>query len=131
MIEDELKKAWAIDKSIDILEEEIQRLSARAMNPSSGDNKMENNTVGYLALLAKLEQDKDKLYQQLIYLDECVNLVKNPLHREILRARYICGLSRKEVAEKFNYTEVWVAKITQSAIAEINTRLNCIQKYTQ
>ena len=130
MIEEELKKAWAIDKSLEILDEEIQRLSARAMNPSSGDNKMEDNTVGYLALLAKLEQDKDELYQRLVYLDECVNLVKDPLKREVLRARYICGLSRKEVARKFCYTEVWVAKITQSALAEINERLKSIPKYT-
>ena len=124
MIENELKKAWAMEQSLDILDEQMERLAARAKHPTVGDNAMERNTVGYMTLIAKLCKDKDELYQKLAYIDECINLVKDPVKREILRARYVCKLSRKATAKKFHYTEVRISQLTNEALEELNKRLH-------
>ena len=113
-LEQKIQRAWAIRKAIEGLDERIARLESAARQ-----GHLEKNTVGYLTLLNRLYRDKDCLYMEEAQIDEAINLVKDPLKREILRARFVCKKSRKETAERFYYSENRITQLTKEAMNEI------------
>lgn len=122
-VEKRIKRLWAISRAIEGLEEHIERLTAKAIMPTHENGNMEMNAVGRLNLIARLSKDKDRLCMELAYLDECINLVEDPLTREILRTRFIHNKSRRETAKIFSYSEERIKQLTSEGIREINSRV--------
>ena len=112
-----LKAALAAQSEIETLKMERERLLALAGPatakysdmPGGGPNDLsgvERCVDGLMELDAKLTDQTRAMLELMRDADLLIRQVKKPRHREVLRLRYLCGLSWPQVRDKMVYTDV-------------------------
>jgi len=76
-----------------------------------------------LELESKLECRQSNLVKQLNRIEELIGLVDDPMHRNILRLRYVSGYKWQAVADKTNYCLRYAKEIRNMAIDEIERKI--------
>lgn len=125
MFKERLHNAWTMEKEISSTKVAIERLSAKATykNPWEHNKTVETNTAAVMDLINKLYVSIDRLSFEMAYIEECINLLDDPLQRGILMTRYMAGQTIRETAKIYNYSPEAVKKITRKAIRTIERKL--------
>lgn len=93
-----------------------QRLSDMPSAASAGNSK-EDLAIKHIELQAKYKAIKAELDKELQEVEDCLAKLTNPIHRNILRLRYIDGVRIAKICEQLNYSRRQIYRYEKTALA--------------
>lgn len=107
----DIKDIWVLSISCQELEGRIKRITG-----AGGDSREK------MELLRKLYSDLDGLYQKTRYAEERIQDIGDQTTREVMRLRFICGKSVKDVADKLHYSDRQIKRYTKRGFEELKKK---------
>lgn len=124
---EELKNCAALAREARNLEEYLSEL--RSLAEIGGIKSEMTNGLGApltdgtgeggarLADIMDAMRDKARKYIEHVgYLEEAISEIDSPTHRDILRLRYVRGMTWEEISDKTHYTDRWCRKLEEVAL---------------
>ena len=118
-----------IDDEIAALIEEraVWRERATKITASTGGTKgggseqrtMENAAIKCAQISTEIDRKISEAAAARREIRSCINRVRDPRFRRLLRLHYISGLTFEEVAERMHYSCRWILKLHGQALADL------------
>ena len=123
-----MERAGAIESEICALKDTIIDVEGRLYSVTGNidgvkvkggmENAREENLYRYLHLKEMLDRKIGLLYTAKSKILVAIERLENPLYRALLTERYINRKSIPQIAETMHYSERWVCKLIDRALAE-------------
>lgn len=127
---DKLKKYKAMAEERDLLKNKLEEIetslyfpgSQRITDMPSGQptgNPREELAIKHIELLARYKAIKAELDSELLTLMSALSKLEKPMHRKVLRLRYIEGMKVAEICDREHYSRAQIHRIEKTALARL------------